>query len=103
MSKYINLATLKYPCHEGDIRLEYPEILETQTGNDFICPPSYAQVEWVDPPEIDVNKQKADEGAPVQDGDVWKMSWMVRALTDDEKDMRQIELGLKNNLTVERL
>ena len=32
MTAYIKLATREFPLHQGDIRLEHPEI-----GEEFIC------------------------------------------------------------------
>jgi len=103
MSIYIKLLTLEYPRHEGDIRLEYPEILETQTGDDFPCPSTYAKVEWVDPPEINPNTQKYFELSPTQVGGIWTIVWGVKDLTDEEKEDLQILRGLGNSISVERL
>ena len=63
MSAYIKLLTLEYPKHEGDIRLEHPEIHEDQTGETFPCPETYAPVIWVNPPTI-TETQRCHEGAP---------------------------------------
>jgi len=72
MTAYIKLSTGEYPRHPGDIALD-PEGI-------------YAVVEWVDPPEIDPSTQRYGEGAPVNDGDVWRMTWLVRDATQEEID-----------------
>jgi hypothetical protein len=84
MSAYIKLATLEYPRYEGDIRLEYSEILESQTGDTFPCPDTYALVQFIDAPEFNVDTQIAYELAPVNNDGVWSMAWAVRNLTQDE-------------------
>jgi hypothetical protein len=45
MIAYIRLSNLEHPLHEGDIRLEHPEITEDQTGDTFPCPPTYAMID----------------------------------------------------------
>jgi hypothetical protein len=84
MSAYIKLATLEYPRHEGDIRNEYPEITEDQTGPDFPCPATYALVEDTPCPEFVFDTQVAYEIEPVQINGVWKQVWEVRDLTAEE-------------------
>jgi hypothetical protein len=88
MSAYIKLATLEYPRHEGDIRIDHPEISESQTGVTFPCPASYAQVQWIDRPAFDSATQICREMAPVFSNGVWKMSWEVRTLTTEEQQAR---------------
>ena len=88
MTTYIKLSTLEYPRHEGDIRLEYPEITEDQTGDTFPCPDTYALVEWVDPPTIDETTQAVEQQPPAQHSGVWKMVWAVRDLTAEELQAR---------------
>ena len=88
MSAYIKLSTLEYPRHEGDIRLEHPEILESQTGETFPCPSTYAFVQWVDAPEFNNETQTAYEIAPVNNNGTWSMVWAVRDLTQEEIDFR---------------
>jgi hypothetical protein len=86
MSAYIKLLTLEYPRYEGDIRLEYPEILESETGDTFPCPETYAPVRWVDAPELNAETQTAYELAPVNADGVWSMVWAVRDMTQEEID-----------------
>ncbi len=84
ISYYIKLAAFEYPRHEGDIRLEHPEILESQTGDTFPCPDTYAPVERVDPPEI-ADGQSCDAAAPTQDETgKWKENWVIRNVTPEE-------------------
>jgi hypothetical protein len=82
MSAYIKLSTLEYPRHEGDIRIEYPEILETQTGPTFPCPSTYALVEPSDPPAFDEATQFLAENAPVLTNGVWRQQWRVQNFTE---------------------
>ena len=81
---YIKLATFEYPRYQGDIRLEHPEILESQTGDSFPCPDTYAPVQYVDMPDA-LETQTIEAGPPVQDelGN-WIASWVVRDLTPEE-------------------
>jgi hypothetical protein len=89
MSQYIKLATLEYPRHEGDIRLEHPEILESQTGDTFPCPDTYAPVVYEDQPSIDWAVQAMELGEPVQnDAGNWTATWVVRDLTPEELEQQ---------------
>ena len=69
MSAYIKLSTLEYPRHEGDIRVDHPEI-----GAEFVCPFTYAPVEWVDAPQYDLATQRVSEGAPELVDGKWRMT-----------------------------
>ena len=80
---FINVSTLEYPLHEGDIRLLYPEILESQTGDTFPCPNEFAKVFWVDP-IFDSTYQYVSEALPQQLNGVWTISWVVKDMTQDE-------------------
>jgi len=86
MSAYIKLTTLEYPRHEGDIRLDHPEILESQTGDTFPCPPTYALVTPTQRPVFNPSVSKCIEGAPVQAEGAWQMTWVVTPLTQEELD-----------------
>lgn len=97
MSTYIKLLTLEYPRHEGDIRLEYPNIPEELTGDEFPCPDTYAKVLWVEPPSINTAAQVAYTIAPTCVDGFWKTTWMVRDMTEEEKAASQIH---RNVLTV---
>jgi hypothetical protein len=86
MSAYIKLATLEYPRHEGDIRLDHPEIQESQTGDTFPCPSTYALVEQTQRPTFNPAVSKCVEGAPVQVDGTWQTTWVVVLLTQEELD-----------------
>ena len=79
MTAYIKLATREFPLYQGDIRLEHPEI-----GADFICPDTYAPVEYTEPPEFDHINMRRGYDAPIKVGDKWFASWFVRAATPEE-------------------
>jgi hypothetical protein len=82
---YIKLATFEYPRYEGDIRLEHPEILESQTGDTFPCPDTYAPVVYEDQPDIDLTVQTMELSAPSQNSaGEWTATWVVRDLTPEE-------------------
>jgi hypothetical protein len=85
MIAYIKLSTLEYPRHEGDIRLEHPEIPESQTSPNFPCPPTYAPVKPTDPPAFDPTRQRAELVTPEQlpDG-TWEARWRVAAIPESE-------------------
>ena len=72
MTAYIKLSTNEYPRHDGDIALD-------PAGE-------YAVVQWTDMPEFDRATQRCGEGAPVNDGGVWRMTWVVRRATQEEID-----------------
>ena len=84
MTAYIKLSTLEFPRHEGDIRIEHPEITEDQTGDTFPCPDTYAPVVFVDQPEYDQETQRCELGTPVNENGEWRMTWVVRAATPEE-------------------
>lgn len=90
MSNYIKLSTLEFPRHEGDIRLEHPEIAEDQTGSTFPCPNTYAPVAHVEPPEFNAETQLVQMLTPVQDeSGNWKMAWAIRDLTAEEIEYKK--------------
>jgi hypothetical protein len=72
MTAYIKLSTGEYPRHPGDIALD--------PGSE------YAEVIWVDPPESDPVTQRCDEGLPVNQDGVWRMTWVVRDATQEDID-----------------
>ena len=97
MSYYIKLSTMRFPMHEGDIRLEHPEILESQTGPTFPCPDDYAIVEQVDPPVYDETQYSCSQSTPVRDENGnWKMNWIITELTEEQRQsVLQIQEMLK--------
>jgi hypothetical protein len=97
MSAYIKLSTLEYPRHQGDIRLEHPNI-----GEEFVCPETYAHVEYVEMPDHNHETQTAYQLLPVQTDKVWSMVWAVRDLTAEEladKIRWQEEMRNRNSVT----
>lgn len=81
MSAYIKLSTLEYPRHEGDIRLEHPEI-----GDEFVCPSDYAEVAETPQPDFVEKDQRVYELPPENIDGVWTMVWAVHTYTQEEKD-----------------
>jgi hypothetical protein len=77
MSTYININTLEYPLHEGDIRLKYPNITEDQTGETFPCPEEFALVKFVDQPSINVQTQIVRMDQPKLVDGVWTTQWTI--------------------------
>jgi hypothetical protein len=84
MTAYIKLSTLEFPRHEGDIRLEHPEITQERTGDSFPCPDTHALVGWVAPPEHDPKIQRCAQGAPENVDGAWRVTWSVRDATAEE-------------------
>jgi hypothetical protein len=78
---YIKLSTKEFPRHIGDIWIDHPE-LEGQ----FVCPETYAEVEQTPMPEYDSATQIVELDVPIQENDVWKMTWKIRNLTQTELD-----------------
>lgn len=68
---YIKLATMEYPRHQGDIRLEHPDI-----GDEFVCPDTYAHVQDTPEPEV-TETQKVVELLPVMVDGVWQRQWSI--------------------------
>ena len=89
MNAYIKLSTFEYPRHEGDIRLEHPEILESQTGATFPCPATYAVVEYTEPPSCNLQTQIVYQIQPQIVAGVWKTAWTIRNLTQEELAARE--------------
>ncbi len=97
MSAYIKLATLEYPRHEGDIRLEYSEITENQTGATFPCPDTYALVTPIQFPSYNEETQCVEELQPAQIEGVWTQQFLVRDLTTEELEARATWLAQRNS------
>ena len=100
---YIKLSTLEFPRYEGDIRLDHRDILESQTGDTFPCPSTYAPVAYVEAPEIDYQTQMTEMIAPIQDeSGNWKMAWTIRDLTSEVIESTKalmLELDRRNQPT----
>ena len=84
---------MEYPRHEGDIRLEHPEIREDQTGDTFPCPSTYGIVEIPPRPTDELETYEYYfMDAPVPPGhpsntstnNNWQMVWVKKTMTDEE-------------------
>jgi len=85
MSSYIQISTLKYPMHQGDIRLLHPEIGET-----FVCPDDFALIFETPAPDFSPDTQIAEEKAPHFDGAQWVRVWQIRNLTPEEIEQKKL-------------
>jgi len=100
MSTYIKLSDLSYPWHEGDIRIDHPEIPEELTGDSFPSVSDYAAVEYDAVPEFDYENQRCDQQAPTLRNGVWVVSWKIRLATQIEKDeLQKIILAQQERIT----
>jgi hypothetical protein len=88
MTAYINILTLEYPRHIGDIQLESPSVTE----NDLL--EEWQIVEPVDRPIYDYETQIAYELPPVKIDNLWYMQWAIRDLTQQEIKERTERLKL---------
>jgi hypothetical protein len=82
MSAYIKLSTNEYPRHQGDIRLEYPDM-----GEEFVCPDTYALVAETPYPQAGAG-QIVEELFPQQIDGVWTQVFNVRPLNEQELQAR---------------
>jgi hypothetical protein len=87
---YIKLATGEYPRHQGDVRLEYPEM-----GEPFVLPDTYAHVQGTPEPEV-TDAQRVVEILPIQVNGQWFMQWMVRDATQQELDFAAKQKEVNN-------
>lgn len=86
----MKLSTREYPCSEADIRLEYPEIREDQTGGTFSCPVTYVPVKEGPKPPFDYLKERLELQPPHQRPDgLWQANWLVVSLDQDKIDQRK--------------
>ena len=74
---YLKLSTMEFPRYEGDIRAEYPDILDSQTGETFPCPDTWAPVYETPKPETDLSLNNILHATPVQVDGVWRTAWAV--------------------------
>jgi hypothetical protein len=81
---FLKLSTMEYSKYEGDIRLEYPEIRDDQTGDTFPVPDDYVQVEQTVPPIYDNKTQYLSQAAPIQVDGVWQSVWVVNEDTAEQ-------------------
>ncbi len=70
MTTYIKLSTLEYPRHPGDVEI------------DPIGLSDFAEVNWVEPPQIDSERQTLEVGPPTNNSGVWTTNWVVSAISD---------------------
>jgi len=93
---------MEYPRFEGDIRLEYPNITECQTGDSFPCPDTYVKVQSVEMPEFDVKQnQYIKELPPQQINGVWTQVFEIKVLSVEE--LAQIEVYKKETKRMQDL
>ena len=78
---FLKFSSLQYPLQEGDIRLDYPEIHEDQTGDYFNVPADYVSVEQTTPPSHDPKTQYLSQSTPVQVNGGWQSVWVVNDFT----------------------
>ena len=97
MSAYIKLSTLEYPRHEGDIRIEHPNIREDQTYPNFPCPDTYALVTPIQIPSYNDETQCVEELQPIQIEGVWTQQFLVRDLTAEELEAKAAWLAQLNS------
>jgi hypothetical protein len=86
MTAYIKLSTNEYPRHVGDIEIDPAGASD------------YTPVQWVDQPTFDYTTQRCQEGAPVQENGVWKITWVVRDATPEEIDRANNPFDPRGNL-----
>lgn len=80
---YIRLRDNFFPCYEGDIRVEHPEI-----GDQFVCPSTFALVEVSPEPVFDLNTHKIVFGGIYQKDGKWCVDQVAVELTRAEKNRR---------------
>jgi hypothetical protein len=95
---YIKLSTLQYPLFEGDIRLEYPEITEDQTGDIFPLPSDFVKVQDTVVPTCNENTQFVSEISPTIINGIWSKQYMIIDLTQDELNIRENEKKIMDEL-----
>ena len=100
MSTYIKLADLSYPWHEGDIRIDHPEIPEGLTGDDFPAVDDYAKVQFAPVPDFDHENERCEQLAPECINGIWSVAWRVRPATQIEKEeLQQFLLAQQERIT----
>jgi hypothetical protein len=76
MTTYIKLSTSEYPRHIGDIQIDPAGMSD------------YAEVQWVDKPTINVQRERAYIGAPIQSNGQWLTNWVVTQIPDSEEAVK---------------
>jgi hypothetical protein len=82
---YIKLSTQEYPRFEGDIRLDYPNIAKDLTDTTFPVVEDYAEVQWVEMPEVDQSNYVVYQDFPKNVDGIWHTVWQVREKTLEER------------------
>lgn len=78
---------MEYPLYEGDIRLDFPEISEKETGDTFQLPDGYVKVLMTEPPPP-TDTHVYEQELPVFDGHNWVTSWVAREITNKHHQMQ---------------
>lgn len=81
---FLKLSTMQYPIQEGDIRLEYPDIRDDQTGATFPLPVGYVEVEQTAMPSYNALTQYLSQSTPVEVSGVWQSVWVVNDMTTEQ-------------------
>ena len=76
MTTYIKLSTSEYPRHIGDIQIDSAGMSD------------YAEVQWVDKPTINAQRERAHVGAPIQSNGQWLTNWVVTQIPDSEEAVK---------------
>lgn len=80
---YLKLATMEYALHEGDIRIEHPDLPIELTGDTFVPPEGYVLVTITPQPEI-TDDQYLTEDTPVEIDGEWRNVWVINDMTPEQ-------------------
>lgn len=96
---YVKLDTMEYSLHEGDIRIEHPEIPEALTGDDFPVPNGYARINVAVRPEVP-NTQYVVEGPLHEVDGEWYIDWIINDYTPEQlaeiTELNRARIGRSN-------
>lgn len=97
---YIKLDTKQYPIREADIRVRERR---RSFPTPFQAPEGYALVQDVPQPTIDPLTQRVYEGAPEEVEGVWRRTWVVESLPQEQIDANRaaVRQRLVQNLTAQ--
>ena len=80
-----NQSVEKYPYSIGELRRDNPQVsFPKNPGSDVLAEYNVFPVADTQQPDFDPNTQRAEWGAPIMDGNVWRHVWNVVALSDEE-------------------
>lgn len=101
-AKIENNQVIKYPVHQGDICLEFPNV---SFPIPFSPPDGYVLVINTPPPSVEWY-QFLEEDTPILVDGVWIQQWIVKERSDSEKEtinyMKENEIrGRRNMLLME--